>query len=376
MTAPLPPSKPLDPPSSSKSRRGKWWAKWLLAVASVGLMLGLAEMYLRTWSPDRLGFEYVDGEFRTPQELLPDDRDRSAPPTFGPKAPGATRIALLGDSYVWGLGCPEATIVGNRLQHHLNEKGAGTFEVVSMGRPGWSQVDQLRALQSLGERLQPDLVITLFLPLNDVRENSNELNAIASAQYEQMTRFRPGWLQLPKEDAPWFLWEGSRLNQFLSYQLAVRASRRDPTIPIDYQVFATEPGPEWQKAWDETLRLLQRTIRYCEKLGVGYALAVASTPQGILGNEAGLAELVQSYPAMADGSYDLDLPASKVEAFCEEREIPFLNLESEFRERVRRTGEVLHFPFDGHWNIEGHEAAGQRMAEFVGSSIHEWGPGK
>jgi hypothetical protein len=332
--------------------------------------LGLAELGLRRLTIEQRGFRYKDGVWSQPKEFEADrTRNRlgfhDANP--GPKQPGTTRVLLLGDSYVAALTVPVRQTVGRRLQKALRGTGDPSHDVIALGKYGWGQADELDALQKLGDSLQPDLVVTLFLTLNDVRNNSDVLQERAERQIAQGRFFRPGLIEVHAEHAPLFLFEGSVLNQWISYRLGLLRLRRAATeIPVDYFVYAREASEEWEAAWAATEDLLRRTRELSRELGADYAVVSASTPQGVLGPEEGLRVLERQFPLMREHEWDLDLPDRRLAAFLRDEGIPFLALEPLFRAATREGG-TFHWPRDGHWNRDGNELAAQEIAELVRS---------
>lgn len=345
-------------------------AKVIVLAGALLFALLAAEVLVRCLSPQQLGFEFVDGAYRSPTEFTRDmtvnsrgfhDRKHSAP------TPGVRRVVLVGDSYVAALSVPVEQTVGQRLEAHLNaDAGAApAWEVIALGREGWGQRKQLTTLQSYGPSLRPDVVVSLFVPFNDVRNNSEALQEVGRLQSERMSRFRPGWTSMPASSAPGLLLESSALNRLLSYWLATaRARSDDAEIPVDYHVYAAEPDAEWERAWESTQALLLETRAFAKSLGAGYLLACASTPHGVLGAEEGLRFIQRSYPSMRGGAWDLDLPARRLALFCEENEIPFVDLEPDFRAETGR-GSRLHWPYEGHWNVEGNDLAARLLADVI-----------
>ena len=347
-------------------RRGGLPAAALLIAGALASLL-LAELVVRLLPATTLGFVYERGRFNKPPEFAR-DKARNAlgfhDVEHGPPVPGVRRLLLLGDSYVEAGSVPLEETLGRRLEQHLNAAAGAAWEVIALGRSGWSQRQQLPALRKHGPELKPDLVLTLFLALNDVRENSDELVAAVRAQ-SGLSELRPGWAALRAEAAPWFKLRSSRLNQLVSYRLARQRGRDAATdIPLDYFVYATSPDARWRTAWRTSLELLEATRLETRRQGARYGLVSASTPQGVLGQDAGLAVLQRSYPAMRRCDWGLDLPDRKLASFSAAQGISFLALEPVFRDATAG-GERLHWAFDGHWNALGNERAAERIAQFV-----------
>jgi lysophospholipase L1-like esterase len=89
------------------------------------------------------------------------------------KKEGTKRIAVLGDSVIWGYGLQFDQIWSIKLKNGLSEKYED-IEVLSWGRPGWNTIDHYNYLaelvcylESTGEKLELDLLIVGYL-YNDV----------------------------------------------------------------------------------------------------------------------------------------------------------------------------------------------------------------
>ncbi|MDI6797970.1 MAG: hypothetical protein QMD09_13545, partial [Desulfatibacillaceae bacterium] len=93
------------------------------------------------------------------------------------KTPGITkRIAVLGDSFVWGDGLA----YGQAWPKKLESLFAGPMphlEVLSWGRQGWSTADELAFLQEHGSRFDIDLLIVGFVT-NDPDLGNENLKSI------------------------------------------------------------------------------------------------------------------------------------------------------------------------------------------------------
>jgi hypothetical protein len=354
-----------------------WILKAVVSLGSLLLCVGIAELVVRSLSDQTLGFRYdtAKGRFSLPEEF---QLNRS-PNSLGfhdvepePKAEGRLQVMLLGDSYVESYSVHAKHNVGQRIQHHLEGSGVSA-QVISIGKSSWGQRDELDALHEYGRQIAPDVVVTLFLPLNDVENNSPKLRNQTKLQHlDPELMFRPGWARRAGETMPFFWFERSVLNQLISHRLALNAmgpgSRGDASIPVDYFVYATDPDEDWQAAWAATEQLVVETAEQAKALGSRYAVASASTPQGVLGPEAGLEALVASYPAMKGRNWDLLLPARRMAEICRRNKIPFIALEPPMRE-VTESGLRLHWRYDGHWNGEGNDVAGALLAEFIASEF-------
>ena len=78
------------------------------------------------------------------------------------KPPGTTRIAVLGDSFIWGDGVNYDTIWSHKLEKKFLEK-YDNIEVLSWGQNGWSTKDELNFLKKEGIKYNIDLLIVGFV---------------------------------------------------------------------------------------------------------------------------------------------------------------------------------------------------------------------
>ncbi len=360
-------------PASSNTR---WIGRLMVILGSLAFYLVVGELIVRSMSDATLGYRYdeASGRFALPAEFqynLSPNRLGFHDVEHDPPQPGVVRVLLLGDSYVESYFVPSAKVLGQRLEEHLNNAGKERYEVVSIGKSGWGQREELAALREYGEQIGPDIVLSLFLPLNDVENNSPRLRKTTKLQHlDPELLFRPTWTRRSADTMPLFFIRSSALNQFLSHRLAwglLRKNRDHPaSIPVDYYVYATDVDEVWQAAWQQTEQLIVGTRDLASQLGASYAVASASMPQNVLGAERGLEVLFEHYPAMREKSWDLDLPVRRMTEICLRNGIPFLDLEPRFREE-HAAGRVLHWPFDGHWNPNGNELAAEVLTEFIPS---------
>lgn len=166
------PAAPRPARRSLPLRRKLLFAGLLLAIMLVGAIV-LLELGIRL--ANRAGFtplgpyERVAGvgfklTARMPGMNSRGFRDREHPET---KAPGTFRVAMLGDSYVWGA-VPYEQNFPTLLEAQLNALGPDrTIEIVNLGQPGYGPGETLALWRSEAPRLQADAAIYGFYLGND-----------------------------------------------------------------------------------------------------------------------------------------------------------------------------------------------------------------
>lgn len=366
------------------SRVARVVAGLCLALIATTVTLAALEWVIGNMTDSDRGYSTHGRRFVRAKEFVRDQTKNSL--GFHDKEPalstdGRTRVLLVGDSYVDSSSTPVEKSLGPLLEAHLDSVRPGGFEVIAVGRTGWGQRVQQQHLVTLLPELRPDVVVTLFLSLNDLTDDAPVLKERLIENDREIFRKRPGWSGLRFDDAPLLWFEGSELNRFVSFRLAnlLYSGRRisDGTgsgIPFDYLVYAEEYDEDWREAWRIKERTVRSTAALVRKSGANYLLVSASTPHGVLGVERGVDWLERSYPAMRGHKWDLDKPDRLMREICREAGVPFLALEPAFREATA-AGAELHWKHDGHWNAHGNDFAAARIAAFVIEELGESEPG-
>lgn len=171
--------------------------RMLMAVNVVLIVLALVavEMFLRTDAMQRRtgGMKYVlldreisKSHIESQNSLGFTDMERS---TEGRE--NTYRIAVLGDSFVWGDGLEYFTDSwSHRLGGALDEQFGASAEVLSWGKRGWSTFSQLNFLQGEGREFEIDFVLVGFV-FNDPHIPG-----------KSMPRRTPVWGKLVKKSVP------------------------------------------------------------------------------------------------------------------------------------------------------------------------------
>ena len=81
------------------------------------------------------------------------------------------RIAILGDSFVWGAGIPDSIIWTNKLAKIFKEKGLDC-EILSWGKNSWSTLDEYNFMIKEGSKYKYDFLIYAFVVNDPVMDSS------------------------------------------------------------------------------------------------------------------------------------------------------------------------------------------------------------
>jgi hypothetical protein len=234
--------------------------------------------------------------FRSRRELRPGDE--------------RTRIVVLGDSMVFGIGVEEP----ERFTELLEVREPG-WRVENLGMTGFGPDLMLRALETVGLDPKPDLVV-LGMFSHDVYRVAPEAQGVGFP----IPRFelRDGLLVTVPYPDP-LPWQRLRLVQGVRY---VYWRYTSATFPL-------------------TAAILERFVARAERDGFVPAIAFL--------------------PAVAEG-FDDRRRRAFLRDWAEARGAPFIDLTQPL---AAGGGPRLYIPGDGHWNPEGHGVVADLMHRFI-----------
>jgi len=267
------------------------------------------------------------------------------------------RVLLLGDSFV------EAQQVPLDATFHAQLETLLGIEVIAAGHGGWGTDNELLWYRNEGYKYNPDLVLLLYQPGNDVQDNSTTINYVPNqtpyftleADGLMLHTDPPGDSVLTADRGPF---AGSVHELLLDYSylygLYMMRARRIQLvrgIPQSSESGgdskgAGEPQPSFDDLYDQafelTLALVDQLRREAKANGSQFAVAIASTDRQLLfGGDS-----------------------SREAAALTELGIPFVDLLPTIRAAHSETS-PMHFACDGHWTAAGHKVVAEILAEFL-----------
>lgn len=280
------------------------------------------------------GFFYDDGPY-TVDTNRGGWRDREIGTV---KPPGITRIAVLGDSFTWGINVR----VEKSYPRVLGDLLGAEYEVLSFGMPGYSTDQELIVLRSDALRFDPDIVI-LGLYLNDVYGNANISFGYPKPRFELGPSGRLALENVPVPD----LRSRSRAVEFIKWHLYdIRARGLTPSEEYRkrhlFNVFYD--GHRGSRDWKITEALLKELDRECRSRGIRFVVALIPFDFQLLNSEARLPQQILTEFGRSAGIPTIDL-------------LPVFEQEG---------GAGLYFAKEMHWNEKGHAVAGKALARFLG----------
>lgn len=358
--------------------RGRWRVLAAAAGFALTVTFGVLEFGVRLLAPESKAFTRPDSTvgfslvpnasftFRAPERCIGwesrgrvnskglRDVERSYQ-----KAPGTTRILVLGDSYAEALMFDYERTFCPRLERALRERDPGhRYEVVNAGRSAMGTGTEYLFFEDEGYKYGADLVLLLFTP-NDFADNSRELNdRLQPYFYRQDDRLRLDRSFL--DDRRFLLKQLESPIRRASYLVswAVTRSRLSPgAAPNPRQSVGGELTPAEQDAIDVTGVLIQRLASAVEREGAELAIVIGTSAADV--NFSGTARS-QRLEREADAI---------VSGFARAEAIPVLSLEPSLRAHSAAQQAWIHGCAEnggwGHWSERGHQLAADETARFL-----------
>jgi len=293
------------------------------------------------------------------------------------REPGTARVLVLGDSVAEAMQVERADNFSERLQVMLRQRKR-QVEVINTGHSGYGTDNELLYFEHEGARYSPDVVLLAFNLQNDIAENSGTIAArmytggpqrpkadvrigagdnvvidtSAFVRFEQQWNDR-GWAVRPP--MPWL-----RNNSFFVRRLfdLFLADRSKPAVaagvpyPVHFDVYRTGNTPDWDEAWNVTSALLRELHRATEAAGAQLLVAVIPSHETV--DPAQWSMFVQLFPALAGGSWDLELPRRRILDVLAAQHINFVDTTPLLRQHLSQGSGPDYFDFDPHPNAGGH----------------------
>ena len=387
-------------------RTGRILANLALVIAAAAMGLLLCELALRAlgvgytvfvWTDPITGVAHIPGvtsrtRFEGDSWVEINSDGLRGPETSLQPRPGTYRIALLGDSFIEAFEVPYDSTVGEVLARDLARQRGTPVEVLNFGVGGYGTTQELLTLQHKVWKYQPDLVLLAVTTGNDISDNYRPLKRSEYVPYHVFQGDRlvldTTFLSAPgyRSRSTWSrrmltVVKHSRLAQVVNRVRKTRrkderqarnaGARPEEELGLRDEVHLPPATPEWREAWRVTegvLRLMRDECRAKET-----PFAIVTLTRGIqVSPDREKKELF----LRRLGAEDLYYPERRLTEFGEREGIPVLNLAPSMAQEAEERQVYFHAhrstPGIGHWNAEGHRAAGERIAGWLASGA---GPG-
>lgn len=352
--------------------------------------------------PDQRFLVYSPGEFVSTQAT---NAHGDADVERALQKPAQTfRIAVIGDSMTEAGQVDQDVRFTALLERELNawlarQAPGRRVEVLNFGHGGNSTAQELLRYRAYVRHFQPNLVLLVLLPVNDVRENSLELDATRSGFVETRPYFHldaTGALaqnderfyeNAVRESARDFRTRGlrggirwlrdqSRLVDVLVwlYQaLEYRFRTGLPAADLEQFLASYQRQAVWQRAWMITKALVRTFAADVRHDGAAFHVAVVSGPLEVNQEtrEFVFRQLRPPLPSVRAPVYDWDLPNRLAGTMLRELSVSSTNLWPSIRAAARQ-GTRTNFVYDGHYTPAGHRIVAAALLPVLQEYVTVW----
>ncbi len=383
-----------------KRRAGEWRSRLLLATLSTALTLGMAEVGARVllrpvpppppdgtpiseisptlgWRTRANGSQRIRrGDFEV--TIAINSLGLRGPEIPYEPAPGARRLAIMGDSFAHGYYAEEPETLRGRLDAALK---TCQVDVLNAGGPGYSTDQEWIYFVEEIRKYRPNEVLLLFY-YNDLQFNIDRMGT--ANRQKPLFLDKDGELQLvlPETDraplrgrgertgerrrAPTFhgsaLWSfaASRLQRsrpdwsrrLSAWGLAPGLSSEPPAEYLPFAPLGDHERASVEEMWKRTAAILKRFRDDVRGAGAGFT--VFYVPSRFEANDDAWAFVQRRYGP--GRQWARDAVRTRLQDLLVSLDIPMVDALPSFQ-AAERTGPAAYLAIDGHWNARGNEIA-------------------
>jgi len=340
------------------------------------------EMFLRIFYPQNLNFtrlsidkvyEHKPGvrtilqrqEFSTHVTINSEGwRDR----VYSIEKPKNTkRIAIVGDSFVFGFGVEENETFVKILERKLNEKYEKNFEVMDFGESAYGTEQEYFVIKDAVLKYSPDLIILAFSPndlkentkfnLFDVKNNSLVRNPLKEISASLKARNFISWHSHLYSLFYFSVIDNSDLRNFLIKIHLLNAPFKEPSTDFDSLVYQNSNNSDFKYSVNKTLLLLDEISKMAESKKATIALFIIPAKEQVDGSK------MQKYMQLHKlDSSRLNITLTQdilKESF--KKDIIVMDPLPKFVKSNKDN--AYYYNIDVHWNKKGHEFAADILYE-------------
>ena len=348
-------------------------------TAVLAVQFGLFEIGLRVWGSSEAAPAFqglFEGDPSIGYRLRPGARTRFTTAEFetdiainnagvrddeplDAKAPGETRILLLGDSLVLSVQVALTETFGELLENGLNSNTTGArYRVINAGVQGYGPVEEALFFEKFGGALQPDVVVVIVFVGNDAEEAFRSASKFGGES--------PGGLATARETIHTQLRRLVRRSMVLQI-LRLRArtvmerlgfSFTPPEPPL--QSYAAEAAPRIGEGLAIARKAIERIVAAASGLGARTAIVLMPARFQVDDEDYGRYETIV---AEAGGELIRDAATHRFHATLEHVPVPQLDLLPALRAHL--PGPRLFFETNVHLTPRGHQVVAHALANFL-----------
>ncbi|MDM8521402.1 hypothetical protein QUF64_15250 [Anaerolineales bacterium HSG6] len=296
------------------------------------------------------------------------------------------RIMLIGDSFVEAAQVNEAETSHAVLESRLNAMSEQRFEVINAGALAWGPQQALAYFRTQGHHYQPDLIIVMWVPANDLLNvlpdhvfTAQGVNcyapyfAICNDQFDaKVWRSVPGLPPIAEQCG----WGQKLLRAGLSklYRNSYLFQRIGPIFATHHLVYqqhfapwlaAEQDDPMLQYAYNVTFNIYRQLVDEAAHQQTQTVFAIVPFNQAVYTDSSAeyATQVKQQQPDLAEA--DSTLPNRYFMAHMDSQNLPVYDLHADFVTHLQQTSQDLHWTEDFHWNVAGNRLVGERLADWL-----------
>src|SRR5262245_58323303 len=288
-----------------------------------------------------------------------------SPEVVIPKPPGTYRILLLGDSFTLGFRAAEEDIFARKLEHQLRkEYGTTAIDVINAGVLSYCPLLEFLQYRQHLHILEPDLVILNF-DLSAVQDHIDySRDAVFAADGTPLFVTEPSLRRAPS------VLPGLLSLEWLQMHLTAARRRYDASVEgasfvrdLDRYAWTLDNGPDWDKEVKAALAPVADLAKLLNHYGIKFVLATYPQPWQVSPEATPLPPIRAQFGIGLHTVHLNDRPFHKIEAFAEEKGIPFINATASFRAAPNPAD--LFLPADFHFSPRGHQVYADVLRAYV-----------
>ena len=355
-----------------------------LAVLSIIITLVLCEVLLRVvWqtqgavdlagltTPDtELGYRFVPNSTKVVDGSMRDFATRVNINSYGFRSPeydvkpepGTYRVALFGDSQVFGVGVDTDDMVNARMEELLNQGSGPNCQVLNFGMPATGTIAQGRVLEEFALEWEPDAAVFIVTTGNDISDNVKFTNFLSRGGAPAPPKKKPNAIRRILVNLRLYQFARFRVLPNLPGFLMPSASWFNvvPSTVADWYTNSDLEG-DFALMTDAFSDIKETCARHEIDM---YIAAVPARVQFVPAIIRFLRETVD--PSVLEVvESDWDRPQRMLRSFANDEGIAYIEVLDEFIELAGEQALQLNHPNDGHLNAEGTAQLARLLVEGI-----------
>lgn len=376
--------------NATRTLRREMTVRIIVFLLSLVLAVLIAEILLRFFYPQNLNITKLDQElsfvhkksitsilqrqeFSTQVRISSQGlRDREFERV---KPSNVTRIAIVGDSFVFGFGVEEKDTFSKILERKLNLGGAASYEVMNFGISGYGTEQELLLIKNEVLAYDPDIVVLSFYP-NDVDDNMRR--NLFSFSNGTLSKNPPSSIHIFSKFRNFISWHSHLYS--LTYFSVIDNQQLKITLRKWHILHSSEPdlnknhtlmrylndrNEDYQEAFDKTLALIQTAAYTVENHNSTFILLLIPEKEQL--DESFMQELANKNKINM-GDINRTKIQQDIKTNFRASSLIILDLHKDFSKEMENGSSIqeLYFSIDGHWRKKGHEVAASSLYAAIG----------